>query len=308
MNHEGQPISNTLPAGTVKTCAVCQTAVAVELLYHTPGFDVVTCRQCDFAYVNERIVEMEKGEGIPELLAATCLLEEESFLRRFRRNLDRIEELEPDKGKILDVGCGEGYFLYVARESGWDVYGIDLDHCRVKAAAQYGLQVEWNTLEKAELRCEQFDVVTLFNVIEHLNKPVESLEKIGHALRPNGLLLLETTANDFPLIRLMTLLYRLSGGRLYQPVTYFYTYEGLWGHQYRHCRKSLTTLMERTGFEVLKVGAAENPPFSLSLKQRNYGKTGLYRLINFVKFAPVFLAVKVPGMNIRTVAYGRKKN
>ena len=294
-------------SGSVQPCAVCQSPDSAELLYHTPGFDVLICRRCNLAYVNEFVETPKKGKGIPELLEKTYLQAERFLLHRFERSLREIEELAP-RGKILDIGCGAGFFLRRAKEHGWEPWGIDLDGCRVAQARKHGINVLWETFEKANYEEEQFDVVTMFNIIEHLTNPVAALNKVHRILKDGGLLVVETPTNDFTPMRLVDLVYRISKGRIYFPVKYFYTSPtgGGWGHCYRYSRKTITTILEKTQFKIIKIQAGENPSFRLHLSMRNYYRKPSAKAINFVVLGSIFAFLKVTRMHGQMVAYARK--
>lgn len=292
---------------TVKPCAVCgESNQEVVLLYHLPDYDVLTCRRCGLVYVNQTF-ETEKGEGIPEGYDDIYLPAERSFLARFERNLESIEDLVGGhRGKILDVGCGVGYFLRVARERGWAVAGIDLDQAAVDIARQHGIDIHWETVEEMSFSDNEFDVVTLFCVIEHLPAPQTALERIWCVLKPGGLFVLETPTDDFPLKYPIRLLYRLSGGKITQVIRYFYSSRDTGGHIYRFSRKTITRILERTGFQVQKICAGENPPFRLYLSKRNSGKTWLVKAANFFVFGLVFGLVTLTGLHSRMIVYARK--
>lgn len=92
--------------------------------------------------------------------------------------------------KLLDIGCGDGKFLALAREKGFDVYGVDLDARAVELAKTLrGLQNvaagEWDVAINSK-GWKDFDSVTLFDVLEHLDSPVEMVKSIYSLLRPGG--------------------------------------------------------------------------------------------------------------------------
>jgi 2-polyprenyl-3-methyl-5-hydroxy-6-metoxy-1,4-benzoquinol methylase len=292
---------------TVKPCAICgEPNQDVELLYHLPDYDVLICRCCGLAYVNQTF-RTEKGEGIPEGYDAIYLPAERSFLVRFERNLEHIEDLVSDgRGKICDIGCGVGYFLRVAQERGWAVAGIDLDKAAVDIACQHGIDVRWETVEEMSFSDEEFDVVTLFNVIEHVPAPQTVLEEIRRVLKPGGLFVLETPTDDFALKFPVRLLYRLSGGKIIQPIRYLYSSRDTGGHIYRFSRETITRILEKTGFRVQKVTPGENPPFRLYLSKRNFQKTWSVKAVNFLAFGLVFGLVKLVGLHSRMIVYTRK--
>jgi 2-polyprenyl-3-methyl-5-hydroxy-6-metoxy-1,4-benzoquinol methylase len=295
------------PDTTVKPCAICgELNQDVDLLYRLPDYDVLICRRCGLVYVNQTF-ETEKGEGILEGYDAIYLPAERGFLARFERNLECIEELvEARQGKILDIGCGVGYFLRVARERGWAVAGADLDRAAVDIARQHGIDVRWERVEEMSFLQDEFDVVTLFNVIEHLSAPQLALEKIWRVLKPRGLFVLETPTDDFPLKYPIRFLYRLSGGKITQPIRYLYSSRDTGGHIYRFSRETITRILEKAGLEVQRICVGENPPFRLYLSKRNFDKHWPVKVANFLVFGLVFGLVALTGFHSRMVVYARK--
>jgi 2-polyprenyl-3-methyl-5-hydroxy-6-metoxy-1,4-benzoquinol methylase len=95
-------------------------------------------------------------------------------------------------GRLLDVGCGNGSFLALARQAGWQVQGLDFDVDAVKAAQSRGLDVQHGGLEALENQRECYDVITLCHVIEHLHDPVQALHRLYGLLKPGGVLWLDT--------------------------------------------------------------------------------------------------------------------
>lgn len=91
------------------------------------------------------------------------------------------------KGKLLDVGCGNGHFLFRMRGAGWEVLGVENDRVAVQQAAdQYGIRVIPLTLQEAALPEASVDAVTLSHVIEHVHDPVGLLSECRRVLRPGG--------------------------------------------------------------------------------------------------------------------------
>lgn len=93
---------------------------------------------------------------------------------------------------LLDVGCGNGEFLNLARNMGWKVEGLDVDSRAVEIARSSGLTVHHGGIEVLNGQTERFDVITLGHVIEHVHDPVGLLKACHRLLKPDGLLWLET--------------------------------------------------------------------------------------------------------------------
>lgn len=101
----------------------------------------------------------------------------------------------PKAGKgqrLLDMGCGNGEFLLKARSAGWDVVGVDFDADAVEVARNLRLDVRLGGVESLNPAEEQFDVVTLAHVIEHVHYPTQMLQACYKLLKPGGFLWLET--------------------------------------------------------------------------------------------------------------------
>ena len=117
------------------------------------------------------------------------------LLPRFKAIVDagmRHLPPRPDGGRLLDLGCGNGAFLLRARSAGWETVGVDLDPQAVKAAHKHGLDVRLGGVEILDPVSEQFDVITMSHVIEHVHDPLKVLAACACLLRPGGLLWLET--------------------------------------------------------------------------------------------------------------------
>jgi 2-polyprenyl-3-methyl-5-hydroxy-6-metoxy-1,4-benzoquinol methylase len=95
-------------------------------------------------------------------------------------------------GLVLDVGCGNGGFLCLAKEIGWQVYGIDMDPKAVEMARSRGLNVECGGIELLSHESQKYDVITLSHVIEHVHDPLDLLHQLYRLLKPGGVLWIET--------------------------------------------------------------------------------------------------------------------
>ena len=134
--------------------------------------------------------------------------------RSFGRGLETLSQLGRH-GSLLDIGTGLGFFLDQARRAGWGVEGFEFSHQTAQHARQtLGLPVHVGTLETASLAAGQYQVVTLWDVLEHLPNPLEALLRIRTLLVPEGLVVIRTPVCDSLIPWLLDLFYRLSGGRI----------------------------------------------------------------------------------------------
>jgi SAM-dependent methyltransferase len=94
--------------------------------------------------------------------------------------------------RLLEIGCGTGVFLRVAQEAGWDVRGVEVSRYAADQARAAGLLVDCAPLEEVDLPPASFDAVVLWDTIEHLPQPAETLAGAARLLRPGGVLALST--------------------------------------------------------------------------------------------------------------------
>lgn len=99
----------------------------------------------------------------------------------------------PEGGQVLDVGCGTGGFLYELQRTGkYQVIGIDINEYALSLAQQQGIRVQYGELVDLCFPAASFDVVTAWEVIEHVRDPEATLGEIHRVLKPTGTLLLST--------------------------------------------------------------------------------------------------------------------
>lgn len=115
-----------------------------------------------------------------------------SFKAKADAKLRHLSRPPTNGGRLLDVGFGNGGFLKLATEMGWNAEGIDFDPKAVEVARARGLKVRCASAMDLSAQNEQFDVITLSHVIEHVHSPTTLLEDLYRLLKPGGTLWLET--------------------------------------------------------------------------------------------------------------------
>ena len=162
-------------------------------------------------------------------------------LKDFKRGLSLLEKRLSRKGKILDVGFGNGFFLAAAQEAGWEVRGIDPSAMNCETAKKkFGLDLERGSLEEFS-PSELFDAISFWDVLEHLPDPSQVLQKARALLKPEGVLMIGIPNDRSLLTALASLLGRLG---MRKPIRKIYFLE----HVCYYSLPSLTFLLERNGF------------------------------------------------------------
>jgi 2-polyprenyl-3-methyl-5-hydroxy-6-metoxy-1,4-benzoquinol methylase len=168
-------------------------------------YTIVRCRQCGLVYTNPRRKADDILDDYEEVEDPLYLEEREGRVLTFRRNLRPLERLAPpvNGAQSLDVGCHVGVFVEIARERGWDAWGVEPSRWAAAQAQARGLQVVTGTLRQVAFQPASFDVVTMWDVIEHLADPRKEIAEIYRILKPGGLLSVHTINIESPFARLM---------------------------------------------------------------------------------------------------------
>ena len=141
---------------------------------------------------NYRYGTKESPSSIIGFLASFFMPNARAVVDSGMRHLPKVS----DRNRLLDLGCGNGTFLSRARSAGWDVVGVDFDSNAVKAACRKGLDVRLGGIEILDPSIDQFDVITLSHVIEHVHHPLDVLKACYKLLRPSGYLWVDTPNID----------------------------------------------------------------------------------------------------------------
>lgn len=98
-----------------------------------------------------------------------------------------------EPGKLIDVGCGPGFLLSVARDRGWDVRGIDLNDWAAEfGREQLGIEIDVGELREAGYEAGSLDAITMMDLIEHVPEPGELIGEAARLVRPGGAMVLLT--------------------------------------------------------------------------------------------------------------------
>ncbi|MBM4263587.1 MAG: class I SAM-dependent methyltransferase [Deltaproteobacteria bacterium] len=148
------------------------------------------------------------------------------------------------QGRILDVGCGAGSYLYRLKQWGWKTYGIEPSPAAAQQARALGLDVQQGTLRDAKYPDSYFDVVRLSNVLEHLPNPREVFAQIRRILKPDGIVYV-TVPNTHSLI---FWLFREHWFALDAP-----------RHVISYSPKTLRVLCDASGFDIAAMNFSAGP-------------------------------------------------
>lgn len=154
----------------------------------------------------------------------------------------KIELLFPKKGSLLDVGAATGFFVDIAQKMGWNTKGIEISKYATEIAHKKGLDVECGVLQDGMFKEMSFEVITLWDVLEHLEDPNKEIKICTKLLKPNGIVVINTPDSGSWYARIMGKRWHL----LVPPE-----------HLHYFSQKSIKIFLENHGFfveEVTKIG------------------------------------------------------
>jgi len=161
--------------------------------YHRLGIVRKVRRRLVNGYTRARYCSPDEPQsGLGYLLAHVIPFVKQKADRYYRH----LPKPKVGSNKLLDIGCGDGGFLLLAKACGWDTYGWDPDENAVLSARAKGLHVINTGEEYFDGEKEVFDVITLGHVIEHVHDPRKTLQKCFDLLKPGGMLWIETPNVD----------------------------------------------------------------------------------------------------------------
>ena len=203
------------------------------------------------------------SEISPEIDASQLTDVESSYIEtQLQANAHKFEHqvnilkkhLSLKNAKVLDIGCGGGLFLSLLKREGAEVTGIELSDSRAHyAETKHNLKIYKQPIESKFWQkgyAGHFDAVTLWDVIEHVNYPYQTLQSTVNVLSPGGLLLIDTPSRDSFYHQFGELTYRLSGGRFPTFLNAMYS-SHLFGHKQIFSTAEMKDLFESVSLEVI---------------------------------------------------------
>lgn len=173
-----------------RQCSVCRSSHLVEA-FRVRAREYVRCRTCGLIFLGWIDSKAERDvyeTGAYDVMESRHRLEFKEAL--FEDSLQEIGRIQKP-GRLLDVGCGNGMFLKLARKRGWETYGVEPSTTASGYAREIlGLNVIGGTLPEAHFADRFFDVVTLYDVLCHVPSPLEQLMEVHRVLKVGGLLVL----------------------------------------------------------------------------------------------------------------------
>jgi 2-polyprenyl-3-methyl-5-hydroxy-6-metoxy-1,4-benzoquinol methylase len=218
-------------------CPVCD-GTGFEFLFERGGESFVRCHGCGLVMINPR-PRRERVKAIyDQHYSHGYIIKSQAKLRRARRWVDRIRRRYVPSGRWLDIGCSAGFVVKAATEAGFDAHGIDPEAAAIRYAREVlGLaNVACAKLEHCDYRNGTFDVITLYDVIEHVDDLDALVERLRRLLHPAGVIEIRTP--DVGHLRVPAALWRWNEIKPAEHLHYF-------------SRATLARLLARHGLEIV---------------------------------------------------------
>jgi SAM-dependent methyltransferase len=286
----------SLPA--IATCPLCRHESAPRLfftrdrIHNLPGtFAVYRCVNCQAVFVQPRLSDAELSKYYPEEYGRyrySRSLDKKVYrgwqrfvlenyygypaaigrhwsgiksVAAFALSFVTAKGVLPYRGmgKILDIGCGGGSYLYRLKQWGWETYGVEPSETGAKHAQSLGLTIHHGTLQDARFSDGFFDVVRLDNVLEHLRDPKATLKEVSRILKSDGLMYI-TVPNTRSLV--------------------FWLFQENWygldapRHVISYSPRTLQFLCDATGFEIAAINFKAGPFNFVRSVQYFFGEKG----------------------------------
>jgi len=204
---------------------------------------LVKCKQCGFFYANPRLEEKREEEHYERDYYENEELaywdkERSGFFNRASRMIRKLIKV----GKLLDIGCGMGYFMDLCRRNSWDVKGIEISDFAVNYAKEkLGLDVIKSELKDVKFGSEFFDVVTMWNVLDQVYDPKATLFEVNRILKKGGYAFIRVSNLNLHLMQAKLFKKPFFSGFKLSPYIYVF-------HLYNFNKKSIEKLLNLTDF------------------------------------------------------------
>lgn len=189
-----------------------------------------------------------------------------------RRLDERIRAHHAERGRLLEVGCGPGFFLSAMRDMGWLVTGLEISEFAVRHATdELGLDVKLGAVEKGRFPDRSFDAILLGDVLEHMAEPMDALRTLRDWLKQGGVLIIAVPST-------MNLLSAKLGMALYRIRGKYRTLRIPPYHLFEYTPTSLRWALAASDLRVLEIRQGAVPIRKMGLRgtfAENAGKVSL---------------------------------
>lgn len=218
------------------SCILC-TSTQYRESHTIDGYTIVHCTECGLVFVDPTPSSLNIRRFYETFDYKSAYSQGEDIIGPQVQSLDFVEGLISGKGNVLDIGCATGRFLSFAAQRGWGVLGVESSSKLARYARDnHGLPVTVGFFENIEFD-RRFDLVTMFQLIEHVRNPRLVIRKSHEIIKKGGFLILQTPNIE----SLEAKIFRRDYNMLTPP-----------GHLYYFSPRTLSRLVESEGFRIVR--------------------------------------------------------
>ena len=199
---------------------------------------VVKCRRCGLVYVTPRFKSGSVVSGYSGAIDNDYISQEQARLATFQKSLHMLAQYIPRPGKLLDIGAAAGYFVKAATDAGWTAEGVEPSRWMSKYASSHQhVRVRPGTIHDYRFQSNSFDVITYWDVLEHVPDPSADLAKASKILKKGGLFIVNYPDFASPPARIF--------GRRWWFILSI--------HLFYFTPDTITKMLQKHGFNILKI-------------------------------------------------------
>jgi len=186
-----------------RSCPACQENNC-QKMFTKQGGQYVKCKSCNMVYLNpvftdEALTQYYTNNQVEQ---GVVVLDDAPFYANlYNKGLTNVENIT-SVGNILDIGCSTGIFLDIAKGKGWKTYGLELNKIEFSVSKGKGHKVQNELLENA-LFDKKFNVISLWDVFEHIKDGDSTLKIMKDLLTDSGVILLQIPSSDALVAKIM---------------------------------------------------------------------------------------------------------
>lgn len=268
-------------------CNLCGLSI-YKRLWSEGLYEIVSCNKCGLTFLNPQASDEEINNIYSESYYLDNYIKYQDIrLYYFHEIIKKIEKIT-DKRRIIDIGCGVGYFLNVAKERGWKTKGVEPSKFAAEyGEKKYGLQIENRSFLDVECR-ETYDVITFWDVIAHTKNPLAHLELSNQILSSGGLIVVKSPNRPYVLFYIASIISKIvkSRGLLHIPA-----------QLYHFTPKTMKKMLTIAGFEILKYDLINE--IKLPVK--------FWRNKKYYAVQALYIFLKLFGIKESFIVYAKKK-
>lgn len=227
-------------------CPLCK-STSCKVLDERFNYILLSCNECGLVFKHIKDLQREVVQRLQDSVYTQDNLAGRVKNRMVRKMAcDRLQYLSRycTSGNLLEIGCATGEFLVAAEEFGFHATGLESSKIFFGYLTKIGIRAKYGRIEDVDFDKNNFDVIAISHVIEHIEDPHRFISELNNLLKPGGILFIVTpNLNSFT-----DKLYGWSHPNFLEA-----------DHLFFYSESTLSLLLKRYGFHVLAVSSKEYP-------------------------------------------------